>query len=200
MINKFPAGLLLIFLCATGCREEKNKDTEVIAPKENHSQDSGIKEKGVAIAGETQQALGGILKAKIAETGPEGAVVFCNINALPITDSIAKAKGVGIKRVTDKPRNTVNRATGQELSIISDFRSALKNGSPTEPMLVREKGQVQVYVPITTKELCLQCHGVPGSDISEMTLSRILERYPADQATGYEAGELRGLWNITFKE
>jgi len=43
---------------------------------------------------------------------------------------------------------------------------------------------------------CLKCHGETQTDISPEVLAVINQKYPADKATGYHAGELRGLWKI----
>ena len=45
--------------------------------------------------------------------------------------------------------------------------------------------------PIITQPLCLRCH---GDSIDEATRAAIAERYPDDEAVGFERDELRGLF------
>ena len=42
----------------------------------------------------------------------------------------------------------------------------------------------------------MQCHGNPDSQIKDATLAKINQLYPADEATGYSEGELRGIWVV----
>jgi hypothetical protein len=46
--------------------------------------------------------------------------------------------------------------------------------------------------------LCLTCHGKPENGLLKETNDFIKSKYPKDQATGYEIGDLRGMWSITF--
>jgi hypothetical protein len=60
-------------------------------------------------------------------------------------------------------------------------------------------GSTTFYAPIViANPLCLQCHGTPEKDIAPATLEAIQKHYPKDQATGYQLGDLRGLWSVTF--
>ena len=45
--------------------------------------------------------------------------------------------------------------------------------------------------------LCLNCHGV---ELAPDVAGRIAELYPEDRATGFEAGELRGVFWVEFPE
>jgi len=38
-----------------------------------------------------------------------------------------------------------------------------------------------------------------GTDIMEGTVAKIAEHYPNDKATGFNLGELRGMWKLEFK-
>jgi hypothetical protein len=47
-----------------------------------------------------------------------------------------------------------------------------------------------------TNDLCLNCHGEPGQDITAETLRAINTHYPEDKAIGYRANQLRGIWVV----
>ena len=56
------------------------------------------------------------------------------------------------------------------------------------------------YKPIRIGiETCLKCHGSRSQDIELVTLEKIDELYPTDNAVNYSMGELRGLWKIEFE-
>ena len=141
-----------------------------------------------------------LLDSSKVKKGPDGAVKFCNISALPLTDSISLAHGAKIRRVTDKPRNPLNKANEKELVFIADFKEMLASGNSVEPILDATEGQVGFYYPITTNAMCLQCHGVPEEQIATSTLAVLHKLYPKDMAQDYQENEVRGLWAINFKE
>jgi hypothetical protein len=157
-------------------------------------------EKGMEYAMATQAALGKTLQNRIQEAGIEQALAFCQVEALPITDSLSRKFGVGISRITDRPRNPVNRATYDEMKFISNFKSELDKGQSPEALVVRQGDHTNFYYPILTNNLCLNCHGTPSADIQQDVLSVIEDLYPEDLARGYTANELRGLWKVSFAE
>lgn len=156
-------------------------------------------EQAQAIAMEAQKALGSTLKKKIAESGPIGAIGFCSAKALPITDSVATLHGVRVQRVTDRPRNPVNRATEMETSILADWAESLQGDAFLQPVNINEGGLTHYYFPIQTNALCMNCHGRPEKDIDPGVFTLLKETYPQDQALGYSPNQLRGMWKITFK-
>jgi hypothetical protein len=48
--------------------------------------------------------------------------------------------------------------------------------------------------------MCLQCHGKPGTDLSETTIAKLSQLYPNDKATGYGINELRGIWIVEMNK
>lgn len=160
-----------------------------------------FKKLGKKYAFASKAALGKKLMAAIAKNGPENAVEFCNINALPLTDSLSLAYGTKIRRVTDKPRNPLNKAGKRELMHIADFKEKLVTGDALKPVLdLNKDGQVNFYSPIITNTMCLQCHGKPEVQIATTTLSTLDKLYPKDMAREYQENEVRGIWAISFKE
>ena len=104
-----------------------------------------------------------------------------------------------IKRVSDKPRNTNNVANEQELAYINKVIAKLANGEKIAGELFQEDNSNVAYYPITTNDMCLQCHGTAQEQIKESTLSLLSELYPEDKAVGYKANELRGILVVAFE-
>ena len=48
--------------------------------------------------------------------------------------------------------------------------------------------------------MCSACHGKKGVDILPEVVSAIDSLYPNDKATGFTAGDLRGMWKISFAQ
>lgn len=152
--------------------------------------------KGNEYAGSTQKVLAGHLIPAIREKGTEFALDFCNIQAYPLTDSMAVELQASVKRVSDQPRNPENTANETELEYIQKAKADLAASGSISPEVRHLDNKVIGYYPIVTSQLCMQCHGNPGSDITESTLAKIKQLYPEDQATGYAEGEIRGIWVV----
>ncbi|WP_299532729.1 DUF3365 domain-containing protein [Ulvibacterium sp.] len=155
--------------------------------------------KGLAHALATKTQLGNSLIKAIKEVGAKGAVEFCKVKAIPLTDSISIMQNAVIQRVTDKPRNPDNEASAKELAHISFFREQMASDGSVEPIVELHDNEVNFYYPIITNTLCLQCHGTPNEHIEPETLAAIRNLYPADRAIGYGTNEIRGIWSINFE-
>lgn len=157
-------------------------------------------EQGLKYALSTKAVLGKNLMGKIQKEGTLAALKFCNIKAYPLTDSMSVVHKATIKRVSDKPRNSNNKANALENGYISIFKKEAKLNKESEPIVVETAENVNFYYPIKTNGMCLQCHGKPTLDIKSNTLAQINKFYPKDLATGYSENQVRGVWSITFNK
>ena len=155
-------------------------------------------ERGLEYALSTKAVLGKNLMGKIQSEGTVGALEFCNIQAIPLTDSMAKVHHALISRVTDKPRNPDNLANENELVTLSFFKQRASEGEEPESVISEKDGKTVFYFPILTNSMCMQCHGKPEIDIENSTLAAIKTKYPEDKATGYGLNEVRGMWKVVF--
>lgn len=153
---------------------------------------------GLKYALSTKQQLGKNLITAIQQKGTVGAVTFCNLKAIKLTDSMAIVHKAKIKRVSDKPRNPDNQANAKELDYINVFKQMAKNGMEISPMTEEVNDQIHFYYPITTNTMCLQCHGIPNENVASETLTTLRKLYPSDLALGYDVDEVRGIWSIVF--
>jgi hypothetical protein len=156
--------------------------------------------KGNAIAKISFETISGELQKALANGGIENALKYCNERAYPITDSLALANQVSIKRVSNKNRNPRNKADKMEEFLMKGFGIDLSEGNELTPKLVAKDDSVIFYKPILTQALCLNCHGEPGKEITFRNDSIIQSLYPRDKAVGYRENQLRGLWRIGFKK
>lgn len=155
-------------------------------------------DRGLKYALTTKSVLGKNLMGTIQKKGVLAALVFCNEKAYPLTDSMARMHHAKIKRVSDKPRNENNQANTEELEYIKAYKLVLANKEEPNPIVKEVDDKVQVFYPITTNAMCLQCHGTPNKTIEKATLKKIISLYPKDKAIGYDINEVRGIWSITF--
>jgi hypothetical protein len=154
---------------------------------------------GLEYALSTKKELGKNLMTAIQKDGTAAAMEFCHVEALPLTDRMAKKHQANIKRVSDKNRNPLNKANEEELSYIAHYKKMVKTGEEMKPIVVEKESKVRFYYPITTNTMCLQCHGKP-ENIKPEVLQKIKTLYPNDLAVGYEENEVRGIWSIDFEK
>lgn len=188
-------GTLILISCNQKDASKTDHNAEIEVKKEIN-----YLEVGKELALETKSNLGQNLARAITEKGPEGAVEFCNIKAIPITDSMSLLLGAKIKRVSDQPRNPDNQANDVELAYNKKWKDAHANGVDLSPMITEVDQKMIGYYPIITNPMCMQCHGTPGKDINLATLAKIKNLYSTDKATGYNLEELRGIFVVEMNK
>lgn len=196
----FALSVILVPVLLYGCfggEDNKNQTAAVETVKVDLDQYSKL---GKQYADSAQKMLGMNLKKALGEGGAIGALNFCSISAIPITDSAAKIMDVKLQRVSDKPRNPMNTADIDELSIIGEMKSAHERGDAIKAKMIQNGDLVTGYYPIVMQSFCLQCHGMPEKEINPETAAVIAQLYPVDKATGYKEGDLRGMWKVTMTD
>lgn len=159
------------------------------------------REQGNEIVARTFSTLSSNLQKAMKEGGVTYALEFCNVQAYPLTDSIADLHNVSIKRTSHKVRNPDNKPNDEERQMLDEFLTTLKNhGEYPEPEVHKSGNKIHFYAPITLAPQCTSCHGKVGEQISEENYDVIKELYPDDEATGFKPGEIRGMWSLTFNQ
>ncbi len=151
---------------------------------------------GGSITTQVQAVLLNNVSEAMGKGGPAYAIDYCNLNAMPLTDSMSKAFHVEIQRLSDKNRNPVNAITSDP-----DLKAWSKISADKKAFAeLNEAGDVLYYKPIFSgMPACIKCHG-GDNDIAADALQLIEEKYPDDKATGYQMGDLRGMWKIKFNK
>ncbi len=175
---------------ATGCARDAGLTPE---------QEEVVRSEGAAATQALMRALQAHLMAAMQE-GPAVAVRVCAEKALPVTDSVASSLGEGfqIKRVSAKHRNPVNAPDEAEAAALRHFADALAETGSLPESWVQETaaGEYRFYRAVTLAPPCLGCHGDPASFDPDVK-DALAEAYPEDLATGYQAGDFRGLVRVT---
>ncbi|WP_200342082.1 Tll0287-like domain-containing protein [Rhodovibrio sodomensis] len=145
------------------------------------------------------QELKGELTAAIKDGGPTHAIGVCNEVAPEIGGKLSADSAWSIGRTALKVRNPRNSPSPRERAVLKSFQRRHANGEGFKNMehaaIIDEGGQRYIHYmkAIPTQEACLACH---GTNVKENVLSAIDENYPADAATGFEEGELRGAFTL----
>jgi len=149
------------------------------------------------------QALAGALQSEMQEAmaqgGPLAAVRSCNAEAIPLTARIAREQGLQIGRTALRVRNPANSPDPWERRVLERFLQRQQAGEPLKGMsfseVVEENGQrvFRLLQAIPTQPQCLGCH---GENLEPALQHAIDSLYPADQARGFRAGDLRGAFSV----
>ena len=183
-VNLRIATLLLAFI-AVSCKHATKNEKEI----------SALKNQADSIATVSQMILLQNVAGAIQKGGIDYAVEFCNIQAMPLTDSIAEGLNVYIQRLSDKNRNPANAIKTQADSLAWKKIKSKK----VDFIEQHNNGEVYYYKPILiAMPTCVKCHG-GKSDIAESTQNSIAQKYPGDKAVNYKLGDLRGMWKIKLK-
>jgi hypothetical protein len=148
--------------------------------------------KGQQAVGALKKQLVAALTEAIKSSGAPAAIAVCSGVAPGIAQSLS-AGGVTVGRATRKPRNPANAAAGWRADALAHFEARVAAGQPLGGATWASRlpdGTTAYAEPLVIQELCLACH---GARLAPEVAAALAERYPADQATGYAVGDLRGV-------
>ncbi|MCG8473910.1 MAG: DUF3365 domain-containing protein [Cytophagales bacterium] len=191
LLSKSILPLLASLLLFSACHN-KRKSADAIS-----AEDSVYMKKGDQVTKMAQAVLLSRVAMAMKEGGPPKAINVCSVEAESLLDSLSKEHECSISRISLKNRNPkAYPASRQEKEALLAFDGQ----SGKQPRLVRKGHELQYFKPIyIAMPACLKCHGTEGADIEQATLRLIKEKYPKDRARGYENGDFRGAWKLSFQ-
>ncbi|MCC6760487.1 MAG: DUF3365 domain-containing protein [Chitinophagaceae bacterium] len=154
-------------------------------------------QRGDSIATATFDTLRKSLLHAMETKGIAGAVRFCNVQASPITSSLAK-DGITIQRVAERFRNPANALDSVDSKQWQIFAQLKARGDSLTNVVQETETAFVFYKPIIMNPLCGNCHGNKAMGMQPEVLAVIDSLYPKDKALGFVKGDIRGLWKITF--
>ncbi len=184
--NLVPLSLALLLAAPSQAKEVPADDVEARI---------AASQAAIQTFGSTLQAH---LQTAMQEGGPLQAIEVCQQVAPGIADEISAATGWSVGRTSLRLRNPDNAPDEWERTVLQDFERLQQAGQPAAELTrheVFEQNDEAVFRymrAIPTAGLCLTCHGEPSGDIQH-ALERL---YPADEATGYSEGEVRGAFTV----
>jgi hypothetical protein len=160
--------------------------------------DAAVPEETVARAREAiapfKKSLLAALTGALEKGGPEEAISICRTEA-PAIARAASGDGIAVGRTSHRLRNPGNAPEDWMKPLLAAY---LDDPGQASPRAVRLDGGLDGYVePIRMVPLCVGCH---GPDIAPPVQARLTELYPDDRATGFGAGDFRGMFWVTLPE
>jgi hypothetical protein len=156
----------------------------------------------------TQPLLGKVvatLKDTLATQSPHETVDVCRERLPGMVKETREKTGWNIRRVSLKARNA-ERGTPDafEVAVLADFDRRAAAGEKRETLEVGEivqtaEGRVFRYMKaLPVQEVCMNCHGDAASLAPDLR-NKLAALYPADKATGYSLGQIRGALTVQRK-
>jgi hypothetical protein len=145
------------------------------------------------------QQFAGQLKPKLKQAmeqgGPVYAIDICATAAPEIAARLSTQAGWRISRVSTGNRNPNATPDEWEAGVIKTFESRLAQGADPASL---EQGETtpsgyRFAKAQLAEPLCLTCH---GQTIAPEIQKALEVHYPEDQAIGYEAGDIRGIFSV----
>jgi hypothetical protein len=146
--------------------------------------------RGAAIIGDLKKSLVGALQGALHQGAPS-AIAMCHELAPNLAATLSR-DGAIVGRATRKPRNPRNEASGWQADALTEFERKHAERALAGATFARRlpDGRVAYAEPLIIQELCVTCH---GQNVAPDVRAVLAENYPADKATGYAVGDLRGI-------
>ena len=129
------------------------------------------------------------LTRALSEGGPTLAIQLCHLDASDTANWITRQRGYAVGRTSDRLRSPTNTPRPWAAPIVKEY--AGRQAVDEEGFAVDLGDRVGVMRPIVMRPMCEGCHG-PADKISPAVRKVLDEQYPADHATGFKTGEIRG--------
>ena len=196
--------ILLTMVSIAACGGEEQRPAGGVGGEPGVGASGNVSEAEAVAVGDSaavalSRALMSRVQAALAEGGPAYAIEFCSERALPITAAVqdSLAGGLELKRTSLRIRNPANAPDSLEQQALAYFQSELEAGrSMPQYHLQKTEGGWRYYKPIVVADFCTACHG-PRESLDPAVRQVLAERYPSDQATGYSAGDFRGVIRVS---
>ena len=195
--------VLALVLAATSCRpdqiehlkdhkrigiEAENWEVKRIMPKDLLR---ATRWAGDSLTATADTLLRRTLARELAAGGVARALPFCRPETYHLVDSLAGVFKTTAHRVSEHPRNPASQAP----LLAEEMR-------PDTVRTIRRLSQEVFFYQrpiVLNNQLCLRCHGKVGKDISAADYALIKQKFPQDQATGYQLGQPVAAWQLSLQ-
>ena len=149
---------------------------------------------------EMQRQLKLELQTALQQGGGVAAIRVCRERAPAIATQLNQTLGVTIRRTSERWRNPANAPDTFESGVLQQFAAAAAAAPDVNQLRFEEvlngQGQPRLHVmqAIALQGPCVMCH---GSELSDEIRDSLRLLYPADHATGFSPGELRGAFSVS---
>lgn len=124
--------------------------------------------------------------------GPAAAIDACRVRA-PAIAAAQSRSGVRMGRSSHRLRNRANAPPGWVAPVLDAYTNGAGDRRPW--VVSAGPGRTGYVEPIYIQPKCLLCH---GAELSAPVATQLQALYPDDHATGFRAGDFRGVFWVEF--
>lgn len=147
----------------------------------------------VVVAQRLQQTR---LNEHLAQGGVAAAMPYCQPENFEEVETLQDKFGAISRRYSERPRNPQNKPDAATAQLLAGYSKGQERGSTVEAL---SQNEIRYTSPIYLRDQnCLSCHGTVDQQVREADYALIKQKYPQDQATSYQQGDLMGVWQLTF--
>ena len=173
------AKIVLLLMAASSCGGTATADEDALLVRSR------------AVTAEFASRLQRELQQAMSMVGPEIAISVCMDVAPVIASELSRDNGARVSRTSLRFRNPGNAPEPWQTAVLREFDT----GRSTEHFERLDDGSTRYMKAIPTGPICLACH---GAELADDVRQRLGEEYPHDRARGYELGDIRGAFSITW--
>lgn len=159
---------------------------------------AAVAARSAPIADAYQAELLAALQSVIEAVGVAGAIDVCAQIAPAIAERLSSESGALVGRTALRLRNPASAPDAETRARLHELAAQPlgADGRPRTMVWRSADGQSDHYLcAIPLRAPCAACH---GTSIAPEVTAAIVARYPADQATGFAKGDLRGAFWIRW--
>ena len=129
------------------------------------------------------------LESGFVEGGPAHAIKSCHLDAEWVTQRVGRQEGIAAGRTSDRLRNPLNAPRPWAAPVVA--ANAGRRARDIDGFAIDLGDKLGVLRPIAHRPTCAACHG-RDEQLGATIREELRDRYPADRATGFKEGEIRG--------
>lgn len=138
---------------------------------------------------EMHDALIRELTSALERGGPEFALRSCHIDVAGVLRRLGRHEAINAGRTSDRLRNPGNAPPAWASPVVSAHAGRMARD--LDGFAVDLGDKVGLLRPIAERSMCASCHG-PAASLRPEVRDALAAQYPADRATDFKDGELRG--------
>jgi hypothetical protein len=183
---------VLLSLCIAVSRGQSVQEWPTYPVKQTPADLQPAMRRGELVILAIQGATSRELASELASGGPGDAIRVCHLSATSLIYRLGREEGIAAGRTAARLRTPANAPRPWAAPIVKQYANA--KAASVDGFVADLGDKVGVMGPVVHRAVCSSCHGVEEK-LDPRVRGELKERYPADRATGFKDGDLRGwIW------
>jgi hypothetical protein len=160
----------------------------------SYAEDARLADSRVLVQ-EYAKRLQSALQDGLSNGGPEAAIAVCRDIAPKLASELSRQSGAKVARVSRRYRNPANAPEEWQDAVLQTLQQRAQDPADSLEVYIEDKDRSRYMKGIRLQPMCVMCH---GRVLSETVSQQLNLDYPHDRARGYEPGQLRGGFSVSW--